>query len=89
MVVVVVVAVVVWLYADIHHGVHFILMHRWGLMPWNVYHSNVEGLCPGMLVIHPLRAYALGCFNHPIVEGSCPGMCNARFELFYLFNYLI
>jgi len=43
-------------------------------MPWNVYHSTVEGLCPGMLVIHPLRAYALGCFNHPTVEGSCPGM---------------
>jgi len=45
-----------------------------GLLPWNVYHSTVEGSCPGMLVIHPLRAYALGCFNHPIVEGSCPGM---------------
>ena len=37
-------------------------------MPWNVYHSTVEGLCPGMLIIHPLRAYALGCFNHPTVE---------------------
>ena len=27
-------------------------------MPWNVNHSTVEGLCPGMLVIHLLRAYA-------------------------------
>jgi len=43
-------------------------------MAWNVNHSAVEGLCPGMLVIHLLRAYALGCFNHPTVEGSCPGM---------------
>ena len=32
---VVVVVVVVGLYADIHHE-SFILMHRWGLMPWNV-----------------------------------------------------
>jgi len=43
-------------------------------MPWNVYHSTVEGSCPGMLAIHLLRAHALGCFNHPTVEGSCPGM---------------
>jgi len=59
-VVVVVVAVVVGLYADIHHE-SFILMHRWELMPWNVNHSNVEGLCPGT----PYRS---------TVEGSCPGM---------------
>ena len=44
-VVVVVVAVVARLYADIHHE-SFILMHRWGLMPWNVNHSNVEGFAP-------------------------------------------
>ena len=60
----VVVAVVVGLYADIHHE-SIILMHRWGLMPWNVNHSPVEGSCPGMLAIHLLRAHALGCFNHP------------------------
>jgi len=59
-VVVVVVAVVVGLYADIHHE-SFILMHCWGLMPWNVNHSNVEGLCPGTLY-------------RSTVEGSCPGM---------------
>jgi len=70
-VVVVVVVVVVGLYADIHRE-SFILMHRWGLMPWNVNHSPVEGLCPGMLVIHPLRAYALGCFNHPNCWGLMP-----------------
>ena len=35
-------------------------------MPWNVNHSTVEGLCPGMLVhLKLLRGYALGCFNHP------------------------
>ena len=38
-------------------------MHRWGLMPWNVYHSPVEGSCPGMLVIHLLKAHALGCLS--------------------------
>ena len=59
-VVVVVVAVVVELYADIHIE-SFILIHSWGLMPWNVNHSTVEGLCPGMLV-------------HSNVEGLCPGM---------------
>jgi len=58
--VVAVVVVVVGLYADIHHE-SFILMHRWGLMPWNVNHSNVEGLCPGTLY-------------RSTVEGSCPGM---------------
>jgi len=59
-VVVVVVAVVVELYADIHIE-SFILIHCWGLMPWNVNHSTVEGLCPGT----PCRS---------TVEGSCPGM---------------
>ena len=59
-VVVVVVAVVVGLYADIHQE-SFILMHCWGLMPWNVNHSNVEGLCPGTLY-------------RSTVEGSCPRM---------------
>ena len=59
-VVVVVVAVVVGLYADIHHK-SFILVHRWRLMPLNVNHSNVEGLCPGT----PYRS---------TVKGSCPGM---------------
>ena len=48
-VVVVVVAVVVWLYADIHHGVHFILI------------CIVEGSCPGMFIIQLLRPYALEC----------------------------
>ena len=66
-----VVVVVVGLYADIHRE-SFILMHRWGLMPWNVNHSPVEGLCLGMLVIHLLRAYALGCFNHPNCWGLMP-----------------
>ena len=59
--VVVVVVVVVGLYADIHRE-SFILI------------CIVGGSSPGMLIIQPLRAYALGCFNHPIVEGSCPGM---------------
>ncbi len=57
---VVVVAVAVELYVDIHIE-SFILIHCWGLMPWNVNHSTVEGLCPGMLV-------------HSNVEGLCPGM---------------
>jgi len=48
-VVVVVVVVVVELYADIHNE-SFILINCWGLMPRNVNHSTVEGLCPGMLV---------------------------------------
>ena len=43
--IVVVVVVVVGLYADIHHE-SFTLMHRWGLMPWNVNHSTVEGVTP-------------------------------------------
>jgi len=32
-----------------------------------VFHNSyiVEGSCPGMLIIQLLRAYALGCFNHP------------------------
>jgi len=62
------------LYVDIHSWVHFILIPCWGLMPWNVYHSTVEGLCPGT----PCRSIVEGsCLVNALtiqnVEGSCPG----------------
>jgi len=67
---------VVELYADIHsliplhthtllraYALECLSFNRWWLMPWNVYYSTVEGLCPGMLVIQTRKmvphAYAL------------------------------
>jgi len=41
----------VGLYADIHHWVH------------SYSYAFVGGLCPGMSLIHPLRAYALECLS--------------------------
>ena len=75
-VVVVLVAVVVVVGCTLIYTMEFISYSyaSLGAHALECYHSTIEGLCPGMLVIHPLRAYALGCFNHPIVEGSCPGM---------------
>ena len=75
-VVVLVVAVVVWLYADIHHGVHFILRCIcWGLIALECLSFTCWGLIAlEHFIVHLLRAHALGCFNHPTVEGSCPGM---------------
>jgi hypothetical protein len=55
-----VVVVVVKLYVVIHKVSPF------------AYSWPVEGLCPGMFIIHLLRAYALGCFNHPNCWGLMP-----------------